>query len=180
MHGAFGMAKKPPPPVAPPPKKGKKAPPPPPPPPPKKAPPAKKKAPPPPPPKKAPPAKKKAPPPQKPTKAPPAKKSRRQRPKKEAKPKKPTKKARKIRIKLGLRQTRLRKDDEETIPEDIGWTISQETLEDFDQPESTEPEAVSHQCSMCGSIMQIPAPKRDRYKVVCAYPECGHEDTFGL
>ena len=146
------MAKKPPPPVAPPPKKGKKAPPPP-------------------PPKKAPPAKKKAPPP---------KKSRRQRPKKEAKPKKPTKKARKIRIKLGLRQTRLRKDDEETIPEDIGWTISQETLEDFDQPESTEPEAVSHQCSMCGSIMQIPAPKRDRYKVVCAYPECGHEDTFGL
>ena len=168
------MAKKPPPPPPPPPSKGKKAPPPPP----KKAPPpppAKKKAPPPPPKKKAPPAKK-------PAKSPPPKKRRR--PSKDAKqkapPKKPAKKSRKIRIKLGLRQSRIRDESDEVVPEDIGWTMSQEDFDDFEEPESNEPEIVSHQCSMCGSIMQIPAPKRDRYEVHCAYPECGHVDKFGI
>lgn len=171
MHGALGMAKKPPPPPPPPPPKGKKAPPPPP----------KKKA----PPKKAPPSppKKKAPPPKKPPQSPPPKK-RPRRPKKEAKPKpkskKGAKKSRRIRIKLGLRQKRIRDDEEEAVPEDIGWTISQDTLDDFEEPESTEPEVITHQCSMCGSVLQIPAPKRDRYEVHCAYPECGHVDKFGI
>ena len=159
------MAKKPPPPPPPPPPKGKKAPPPPK----KKAPPPPKKAPPPP--------KKKAP------QSPPPKK-RPRRPKKEAKPKpkskKGAKKSRRIRIKLGLRQKRIRDEEAEVVPEDIGWTISQDTLEDFDEPESTEPEVITHQCSMCGSVLQIPAPKRDRYEVHCAYPECGHVDKFGI
>ena len=150
MHGALGMAKKPPPPPPPPPPKGKKAPPPP-----------KKKAPQSPPPKKRP-----------------------RRPKKEAKPKpkskKGAKKSRRIRIKLGLRQKRIRDEEAEVVPEDIGWTISQDTLEDFDEPESTEPEVITHQCSMCGSVLQIPAPKRDRYEVHCSYPECGHVDKFGI
>ena len=174
------MAKKPPPPPPPPPSKGKKAPPPPP----KKAPPpppAKKKKAPPPPKKKAPP--KKAPPAKKPYKSPPPKK-RRRRPSKEAKkkapPNKPAKKSRRIRIKLGLRQNRIRDETEEVVPEDIGWTMSQEDFDVFEEPESNEPEIVSHQCSMCGSIMQIPAPKRDRYEVHCAYPECGHVDKFGI
>ena len=166
MHGALGMAKKPPPPPPPPPPKGKKAPPPP-----------KKKAPPPPPKKAPPPPKKKAP------QSPPPKK-RPRRPKKEAKPKpkskKGAKKSRRIRIKLGLRQKRIRDEEAEGVPEDIGWTISQDTLEDFDEPESTEPEVITHQCSMCGSVLQIPAPKRDRYEVHCAYPECGHVDKFGI
>ena len=179
MHGVLGMAKKPPPPPPPPPSKGKKAPPPPP----KKTPPPpppKKKTPPPPPKKKAPP--KKAPPAKKPTKSPPPKKRRR--PSKDAKQKapskKPAKKSRKIRIKLGLRQSRIRDESDEVVPEDIGWTMSQEDFDDFEEPESNEPEIVSHQCSMCGSIMQIPAPKRDRYEVHCAYPECGHVDKFGI
>ena len=112
-------------------------------------------------------------------------KKRRKGPKREAKPKpKPKKgakkKSRRIKIKLGLRQSRIRESENEVEPEDIGWTISQETFDDFEEPESTEPEAITHQCSMCGSIMQIPTPKRDRYEVHCAYPECGHIDKFGI
>jgi len=141
----------------------------------KKSLPSTKKAPSPPPKKKAPPPPRKAPPPK--PKAPPAKKKR---PKKSPKKQDSSKKGRRIKIKLGLKQTRLREDNDTTEPEDIGWTISQETLEAFDEPESTEPEIISHQCSMCGSVMQIPSPKRDRYKVICAYSECGHEDTFGI
>ena len=133
---------------------------------------AKKPPPPPPPPpskgKKAPP-----PPPKKAPLPPPAKK-------KKAPPNKPAKKSRRIRIKLGLRQNRIRDETEEVVPEDIGWTMSQEDFDVFEEPESNEPEIVSHQCSMCGSIMQIPAPKRDRYEVHCAYPECGHVDKFGI
>ncbi|MBJ33065.1 MAG: hypothetical protein CMB69_03720 [Euryarchaeota archaeon] len=112
-------------------------------------------------------------PPKKKPRAPPTKK-------KEAPPKKKPKRGRRIRIKNRLRQSRIRDESDEIAPQDIGWSISQEVLDDFEEPESTEPEIVSHQCSMCGSIMQIPAPKRDRYKVICAYPECGHEDTFGI
>ena len=43
-----------------------------------------------------------------------------------------------------------------------------------------EPETITHHCTMCGSRMQIPRPKRERYKVICAHPECGHEDQIGF
>ena len=150
------MAKKPPPP---PPPKPKKAPPPPP--------PKPKKAPPPPPkPKKV------APPP----KAKP-KKKRGKRSKKKAAPKK---KGRRIRIKLGLKQRYL-SSEEDTYEDQVGWTATQEVLEPLDGPqEEKKPEVIEHQCSMCGSVMQIPQPKRDRYKVICAYSECGHEDMIGI
>ena len=182
------MAKRPPPPPPPPPPSGgKKAPPPP---------PKTKKAPPPPPPKpkKAPPPPKtkKAPPPPKPKKRPTPLKTKRapRRGAKKAPAKKgrpptkkgtsPRKRGRRIKIKLGLRQNRL-SQDEDTYHDQVGWTISQEVLEPLeDIEEDQEPEAVSHQCSMCGSIMQIPQPKRERYKVICAYPECGHEDSIGF
>ena len=160
------MAKKPPPP--PPPPKVKKAPPPP-----------KPKA-------------KKAPPPPKPKakKAPPPLKSKKAAPPPKAKPKKkrgkrskkaaPKKKGRRIRIKLGLKQRYL-SADEDTYEDQIGWTATQEVLEPLDGPqEEKKPEAIEHQCSMCGSVMQIPQPKRDRYKVICAYSECGHEDMIGM
>ncbi len=154
------MAKKPPPP--PPLPKGKKAPPPPPPPKPKT-----KKAPPPPKPKT-----KKAPPP----KAKP-KKRRGKRSKKQTAPKK---KGRRIKIKLGLRQRNL-SAEEDTYEDQVGWTVTQDVLEPLDGPqEEQKPEVIDHQCSMCGSIMQIPQPKRDRYKVICAYSECGHEDAVGI
>ena len=137
-----------------------------PPPPPPKA----KKAPPPPPPKAKP--KKAAPPP----KAKP-KKKRGKRPKKKAAPKK---KGRRIRIKLGLKQRYL-SAEEDTYEDQVGWTATQEVLEPLDGPqEEKKPEVIEHQCSMCGSVMQIPQPKRDRYKVICAYSECGHEDMIGM
>ena len=137
-----------------------------PPPPPPKA----KKAPPPPPPKAKP--KKAAPPP----KAKP-KKKRGKRSKKKAAPKK---KGRRIRIKLGLKQRYL-SAEEDTYEDQVGWTATQEVLEPLDGPqEEKKPEVIEHQCSMCGSVMQIPQPKRDRYKVICAYSECGHEDMIGM
>ena len=169
MHEVLAMAKKPPPPPPPPPPpKVKKAPPPPKP----KA----KKAPPPPTPKA-----KKAPPPLKSKKAAPPpkakpKKKRGKRSKKAA----PKKKGRRIRIKLGLKQRYL-SAEEDTYEDQIGWTATQEVLEPLDGPqEEKKPEAIEHQCSMCGSVMQIPQPKRDRYKVICAYSECGHEDMIGM
>ena len=178
MHGVLAMAKRPPPPPPPPPPGGKKAPPPPP--------PKTKKAPPP------PPKTKKAPPPPKPKKRPAPRKAKKgpKRGAKKAPPKKkgspakkgssPRKRGRRIKIKLGLRQSRLTKE-EDTYHDEVGWTISQEVLEPLEDIEDNqEPEAVNHQCSMCGSIMQIPQPKRERYKVLCAYPECGHEDSIGF
>ena len=169
MHEVLAMAKKPPPPPPPPP------------------PPKVKKAPPPPKPKA-----KKAPPPPKPKakKAPPPLKSKKAAPPPKAKPKKkrgkrskkaaPKKKGRRIRIKLGLKQRYL-SADEDTYEDQIGWTATQEVLEPLDGPqEEKKPEAIEHQCSMCGSVMQIPQPKRDRYKVICAYSECGHEDMIGM
>ena len=170
------MAKTPPPPPPPPSPPKAKTPPPPPP----KA----KKAPPPPPPpkaKKAPPPVKKRTPSSKPTKR------RRKGSKKGAalgrgkKPgSAPKKKGRRIKIKLGLRQNRLT-EEEDTYHDQVGWTVSQEVLEPLDAVEEKhKPEVVNHQCSMCGSIMQIPQPKRERYKVICAYSECGHEDMIGI
>ena len=55
-----------------------------------------------------------------------------------------------------------------------------ESFEDYEEPTPAEPEIVTHQCSMCGSTMRIPRPKRERYKVICAYPECGHSDMVGI
>ena len=169
MHEVLAMAKKPPPPPPPPP------------------PPKVKKAPPPPKPKA-----KNAPPPPKPKakKAPPPLKSKKVAPPPKAKPKKkrgkrskkaaPKKKGRRIRIKLGLKQRYL-SAEEDTYEDQIGWTATQEVLEPLDGPqEEKKPEVIEHQCSMCGSVMQIPQPKRDRYKVICAYSECGHEDMIGM
>jgi hypothetical protein len=154
------MAKKPPPPPPPPPPKAKKAPPPPPP----KA----KKAPPPP--------KKKRPSPPK------AKRGglRSTKTRSAQKSTTPKKKGRRIKIKLGLKQ-RFLSSDEDTYEDQVGWTVSQAALEPLEDVEEIQkPEVVNHQCSMCGSIMQIPRPKRDRYKVICAYSECGHEDMIGI
>ena len=160
------MAKTPPPPPPPPPPpKAKKGPPPPP-----KA----KKAPPPSPPPKT----KKAPPPSPPPKTKKSTKGPRKGGKKPSAA--PKKRGRRIKIKLGLKQNRLT-EEEDTYSDQVGWTVSQEILEpmDFDE-EDKKPEVVNHQCSMCGSIMQIPQPKRERYKVICAYSECGHEDMIGI
>ena len=158
----------------------------PPPPPPKKAPPPPKKAPPPPPKKAPPPAPKKAPPP--PKKAPPpGKRKKRPAPPKKGrkgkrKPKEgqPKKKGRRIKIKLRLKQSTISEEDD-SYTDQVGWTVTHDEMDEFiEEPVNKEPEIVDHQCSMCGSMMRIPRPKRDRYTVICAYPECGHEDTIGM
>ena len=178
------MARKPPPPPPPPPK-GKKGPPPP---------PKVKKSPPPKPKKAAPPPpeppKKAAPPPPRPKKAAPAPpkggKPRRRKGKRPAakgakttQKGKPRKRGRRIRIKLGLRQSRIT-EKKDSYEDQMGWTVTQQVLEPFEDLESQESDILTHQCSMCGSIMQIPHPKRERYKVICAYSECGHEDMIGF
>ncbi|MDP7445801.1 MAG: hypothetical protein QGF28_01155 [Candidatus Thalassarchaeaceae archaeon] len=95
------------------------------------------------------------------------------------------KKGRRIKIKLGLRARGL-SQEADTYTDQIGWTSSERILEDIggvgglEDDVKHEPETTIHQCSMCGVRMEIPMPKRDRYKVICAYPECGHEDMIGI
>ncbi|SVB93231.1 uncharacterized protein METZ01_LOCUS246085, partial [marine metagenome] len=92
-------------------------------------------------------------------------------------------KGRRIKIKLGLRAKSITKEID-TYTDQVGWTSSTEVLledlEDFESDVEQGPETMIHQCSMCGVRMMIPTPKRDRYKVICAYPECGHEDMIGI
>jgi hypothetical protein len=151
----------------PPPAKPKAAPPPPP--------PAKPKTAPPPPPKR----KRKPAPPRKGKR--PAPKGRPQKPSGKPRRKKPPakKKGRRIKIKLGLRAKKI-DEEEDTYTDQIGWTATDNILDAYEEEESKEPEIISHQCSMCGSIMQIPRPSLERYKVICAYSECGHSDMMGV
>ncbi len=147
------------PPPPPPPKKGKKAPPPPPP---KKG----KKAPPPPPPKKG----KKAPPPKGRPKGPP-----------KGRPKGPPKARPKRRRRLRLRmKSKSIAEEEDSYTDRIGWNTSVGTVLEDNEEIVEEPKTISHQCSMCGSMMTIPKPKRERYRIVCSYPQCGHSDTVGI
>jgi len=132
-----------------------------------------------------------APPAQTPPKATPPKgrpqgKKRRPAPKK-GKPGQPPigkKKGGRIKIKLGLRAKKLSEEADE-YTDQIGWTTSgAETvlsdLKDIEEVTKKEPETITHHCTMCGSRMQIPRPKRERYKVICAHPECGHQDQIGF
>jgi len=185
----IAMAENPPPPP-PPPKKGGAPPPP----------PAKRKAPPPPGKRRAPPppGKRRAPPPPGKRRAPPPAgkrpapgKKRPAGPPPKGAPKGPPKgkpkgapsakkkRKRRLRIKLGLRESEISEADNQ-YKDELGWTVHGTILEDMEASGPKEPEIINHQCSMCGSMMQIPRPKRDRYKVECAYPECGHSDMIGL
>ncbi len=76
-------------------------------------------------------------------------------------------------------------EETDTYTDQIGWTTSGSEivlsdLKDVEEMEKKEPETHTHHCSMCGSRMEIPRPKRERYKVICAHPECGHEDQIGF
>ena len=93
------------------------------------------------------------------------------------------KKSRRIKIKLGLRAKKI-SEEVDSYTDQIGWTtsVSDTIVSDFDETQETvnrEPDTLIHHCSMCGSRMEIPRPKRERYKVICAHPECGHEDAIG-
>jgi hypothetical protein len=111
----------------------------------------------------------------------PVPKGRPQKPSGKPRRKKPPakKKGRRIKIKLGLRAKKI-EEEEDTYTDQIGWTATDNILDAYEEEESKEPEIISHQCSMCGSIMQIPQPSLERYKVICAYSECGHSDMMGV
>ena len=118
---------------------------------------------------------KRGPPPKGAPKRPPAKKPK-------GKPKSAPakkKKRRRLRIKLGLRESEI-SDESDRYKDEVGWTSAGTILDDFEDTGPAEPQIITHQCSMCGSVLQIPKPKRDRYKVQCTYPECGHADMIGV
>ena len=85
------------------------------------------------------------------------------------------KKRRRRKMRLTLKSRGLKKDQGYT--DKVGWSTAKQ-----DTPEDTgpvEPQVVRHQCTMCGAKPQIPKPKRARYKVECANPDCGHVDELG-
>ena len=142
-------------PPPPPPKKGKAPPPPP---------PKKGKAPPPPPPKKG-----KAPPPKSKPKAPPPKKV----------PPRGKSKRRRRRLKLRMKSKEIA-TEEDSYTDTVGWNVATGTVLEEETEVVEEPKTITHQCSMCGSLMTIPKPKRERYRIVCSYPMCGHADSVGF
>jgi len=93
------------------------------------------------------------------------------------KPVKGGQKKKKRRMKLTLKQSKL-KAGSDTYTDSVGWSQDVgRTLDD--QPTGpAEPETLRVQCEMCGSMMKIPKPKRSKYTVACAYAECGHVMKF--
>ena len=86
------------------------------------------------------------------------------------------KKRRRRKMRLTLKSRGLKKDQGYT--DKVGWSTaaSQNTPQDTGP---AEPQVIRHQCTMCGAMNQIPKPKRQRYKVECANPDCGHVDELG-
>ena len=107
------------------------------------------------------------------------KKLRKPLPRKKAAEKKPKKKKpRGPRLRLRIRSAKIDTEVDE-YQDRLGWVTASSDLIPMEE-EKKEPETMLHQCSMCGSRMTIPRPKRERYKVICSYPECGHEDMIGI
>ena len=111
------------------------------------------------------------PPPKKGKKAPPPK----------GRPKGPPKARPKRRRRLRLRmKSKTIAEEEDSYTDRIGWNASIGTVLEDNEEIVEEPKTITHQCSMCGSMMTIPKPKRERYRIVCSYPQCGHSDTVGI
>ena len=81
---------------------------------------------------------------------------------------------RRRKIKLSLRSRSLKK--EQSHVDSIGWSKVQEQRSEDTGPK--EPEVIQHQCSYCGAMNRIPKPKRAKYQVECANPDCGHVDSI--
>lgn len=85
------------------------------------------------------------------------------------------KKRRRRKLRLTLKSRGLKK--EQGYTEKVGWSqVASNTPTDTGP---VEPQVIRHQCTMCGAMNQIPKPKRQRYKVECANPDCGHVDDLG-
>jgi len=82
---------------------------------------------------------------------------------------------RKRKLRLSLRQNKIKKAD--TYTDSLGWSTDVgRKLEDA--PQKQEPETISLQCDMCGSMLKIRKPTKTRYSVTCTYPECGNVMSF--
>ena len=86
------------------------------------------------------------------------------------------KKRRRRKMKLTLRSRGLKKDSD-AYTDKVGWS---QVKNDATKTEKIESTTIRHQCTMCGSINEVPRPKRQRYSVECAYPDCGHVDELGV
>ena len=85
------------------------------------------------------------------------------------------KKRRRKKLRLTLKSRKIK--DADTYTDQLGWETTSRTLDDPNAHKAiNEPQFIKHQCSLCGSIMQVPKPKRSRYQITC--PNCEHEDTF--
>ena len=96
------------------------------------------------------------------------------RPPRGGKAQRPRKKKRRMR--LSLRQNKIKKTDDYT--DSLGWSKSSPGRVLEDAPKPTEPETLTIQCEMCGCRLKIPKPKQQRYTVSCSYPECNHIMKF--
>ena len=85
------------------------------------------------------------------------------------------KKRRRRKMKLTLKSRGLKK--EQGYTDKVGWSTATQNMAQDTGP--VEPQVVRHQCTQCGAMNQIPKPKRARYKVECANPDCGHVDELG-
>ena len=85
------------------------------------------------------------------------------------------KKRRRRKMKLTLKSRGLKKD--QGYSDKVGWSTAAQNTTQETGP--VEPQVIRHQCTMCGAMNQIPKPKRARYKVECANPDCGHVDELG-
>lgn len=85
------------------------------------------------------------------------------------------KKRRRKKLRLSLKSRNIKETDSYT--DQVGWETSSRVLDDPNaHAKTTEPVTIRHQCSLCGSIMQAPKPKRARYTITC--PNCEHIDNF--
>ncbi len=86
------------------------------------------------------------------------------------------KKRKRRKMRLTLKSRSLKKDQGYT--DRVGWSqVANDSPKDSGP---VEPQVIRHQCTMCGAMNQIPKPKRSRYKVQCANPDCGHVDEAGI
>ncbi len=86
------------------------------------------------------------------------------------------KKRKRRKMRLTLKSRSLKKDQGYT--DRVGWSqVANDSPKDSGP---VEPQVIRHQCTMCGAMNQIPKPKRSRYKVQCANPDCGHVDEAGV
>ena len=85
------------------------------------------------------------------------------------------KKRKRRKMRLTLKSRGLKKD--QGYADKVGWSqVSNDAPKDSTP---VGPQTIRHQCTFCGAVLQIPKPKRSRYKVECAHPDCDHVDEVG-